>query len=126
MTAPASDDDRVYDPTGMCGPDTIAARRELVGKLIALPQIQTATITCDSAPLQIEGALSDGRRFYFRGRSGKATLSIAESGQSPHDSAAATARTECAPGECTERAAEAVALVRILLAEHDRGEGSPR
>ena len=42
--------------------------------ITADPRVRTATMTCEGCPVQIEGALADGRTFYFRYRYGCATL----------------------------------------------------
>jgi hypothetical protein len=102
----------------MFGQDTLNARSSLVEMLVARPQIATAKITCDAAPLQIQGELSDGRPYYFRARWGTASLSIAPAGESPTAHGAHTQTTDCTHVECTERADEAVALVGTLLALH--------
>lgn len=38
--------------------------------------IAEVRVTCDAAPVQIEGRLSDGREFYFRSRHRMVSLSI--------------------------------------------------
>lgn len=121
----AADDDRAYDPTGMFGPATIAARRALVARLTALPQIQTALVTCDVAPQQIEGILADGRPYYFHARKGIATLALAEPGKPATGPDAVTEQTEYTHLELTERAEETTDLIAELLDQHT-SEGDPR
>jgi hypothetical protein len=42
-----------------------------------------AEMTCSAAPVQVEGRLPDGRRFYFRARHSEATLAVG--GDDPSD-----------------------------------------
>lgn len=39
-----------------------------------MAEIKTSTMTCSACPVQIEGQLEDGRRFYFRYRYARAKL----------------------------------------------------
>ena len=47
----------------------------LVGSL-DISEIATAEITCGACPVQVEGYLRDGRRYYFRFRHGLAGIGI--------------------------------------------------
>jgi hypothetical protein len=44
--------------------------------MVLHPAVAAATLTCDAVPVQWEGQLVDGRRFYFRYRFGRATLAV--------------------------------------------------
>lgn len=59
--------------------------------------IQDSRVTCSAAPVQIEGTLTDGRRFYFRARFGRAQLGIGPTVD------AAVAAIFGGPGLCAER-----------------------
>lgn len=55
--------------------------------MIELPEVLTAQMTCGACPEQWEGTLVDGRGFYFRLRSGWASLSVWDD---PEDSSYST------------------------------------
>ncbi|UUV32146.1 hypothetical protein NQK81_01475 [Amycolatopsis roodepoortensis] len=110
MTTEDRDDDWMY------GPGTLAARAVLVSRLTSDPRIASARVTCDAAPLQIEGELDDERQFYFRARWGTAALSIAPVGYSPIDAEVRTEHIECSQWMATEDVGEAFTLFAALLA----------
>jgi len=100
------------------GNTTRAARAALVDRLITLPQITTARITSDVAPLRIEGTLHDRRPYYFRAHWGEASLSIAAAGKNQVDSSALTKRIPCAFGLTTETSDDALDVISALLEQH--------
>lgn len=51
-------------------------RGENIADALGVPEVTTAVMTCVACPVQIEGELHDGRRFYFRYRWGRAGVGI--------------------------------------------------
>ncbi|KAB2809292.1 hypothetical protein F9L07_19830 [Pimelobacter simplex] len=58
-------------------------RSENIADALGVPEVvKAADVTCQAFPVQIEGELHDGRRFYFRYRFGRAGIGI---GATDHD-----------------------------------------
>lgn len=47
-----------------------------LASITALPAVQQVKLTCRTTPVQLEGTLTDGRHFYFRGRDGRVQLGV--------------------------------------------------
>lgn len=58
-----------------------------------MAEIKDAVWTCGACPVQIEGELTDGRRFYFRYRHAYATLAA---GEHPQGIVEQSPRSDCA------------------------------
>ncbi|UUV32148.1 hypothetical protein NQK81_01485 [Amycolatopsis roodepoortensis] len=100
------------------GGATRAARAALVDRLTALPQITTARITSDVAPLRIEGTLHDRRPYFFRAHWGEASLSIAAVAKNQVDSSALTKRIPCPFGLTIETDDDTLDVISTLLEQH--------
>ncbi|TYC02111.1 hypothetical protein FXF53_10395 [Micromonospora sp. WP24] len=82
-----------------------------------------AQVTCSAAPVQMEGRLPSGERFYFRGRHSDVTLAVG--GDDPAD-IPEWERSESRQEASWLPAAEGEAIVRRLASRYLEQRGSPQ
>lgn len=112
QTAMATD----YDSPEIWDEATRAARRDLTRMLVAEhPTVLDARVTCNQAPLQVQGEFADGRIFLFQARHGVASLAIAVPDQ-PREPV--PVRVDCSDTLSVDDTADAAALFATLLNTH--------
>jgi hypothetical protein len=93
---------------------TRQSRADLTRALIAEhPTVRDARVTCNQAPLQVEGELADGRILMFHLRHGTATLEIAWPFQRP-----TRVTVPCPETISVDDVGDATALFATLLHAH--------
>lgn len=95
---------------------TRQSRADLTRTLVAEhPTVLDARVTCNQAPLQVEGCLADGRIFLFHMRYGVASLAIAVPGQMRQP---AEVTVPCSESISVGDVGDATALFATLLNAH--------
>lgn len=105
------------DDDWMFNPGTVAARSDLTSRLAQeIGLIAGAQVTCNQAPLIIEGDTCDGRRYRFRARHGLATLTVTD--EEPR-----TVEQRCSPSLAVESTDEVVELIADMAARLTADDG---
>lgn len=93
------------------------ARHELATRLVADHPgvVATAEVTCNQAPLIMQGSLCDGRLFLFRARHGQASLAAAVPDQPEQP---VPVSTGCPDTVAVEDIEQAAAVFAALLRRH--------
>lgn len=105
-----------WDSPDIWNEDTRQSRADLTRALVAEhPTVLDARVTCNQAPLQVQGELADGRIFLFHLRHGVASLAIAVPNQA-HRPAEVT--VPCSESISVDDVADATALFATLLNAH--------
>lgn len=104
------DDETIWDSW------TRAARRQLITRITREhPAVTSARVTCNQAPLQVQGDLDDGRIYLFHARNGYATLAIAVPNQPTRPNEVGV---PCSDTLSVDDDAEAATLFAGLLTDH--------
>jgi len=111
--SPRKDDPMTSSDDWMFDPATRAARYGLATAFAQHPLVATAEVTCNQAPLQVEGEFTDGSRYLFHCRNG-----IAELGRSVNHAEPVTHRARCVEDIRVEDVKAAVVLLHALIEAH--------